>query len=429
MTAEFENPGFRPSVGLQFVPLTLTLGWRSVESAGVLYVLTPIDYVQHEFTEEGVILRPLDFLANPEAALGVPFDVRFTEEPLPLEDYPVGDFTLHLSLNGAPFEATLSIVDTTPPTATSVDGTTRIGEDVNPEDFVTDVFDASPINSIIFVEYPNIYARDNQVVQIAIEDIFGNRSFFSAELTILLNQEPPVIEGVPDIIESEVGTEIDYLNGITAFDDFGRELEVVVYNQDVDTDTEGTYTVIYRAEDLTGLSTEIVVTVHVLSVSPEYIYERVDATLARILNDRMTQTEKVRAIYTYMIRNLTSATVDREQPQSLLAEAYRAVENRRGDSYVYSAYASVLLERAGIPNMLIDRIDTAEKSHRWNLVNPDGSGWRHFDAFPTGLVLGIQASGFTDAQAKDFARRIEAHNKTKDYFTYNPELYPEIVQE
>jgi hypothetical protein len=427
--AEFQNPDFETAAGLQYIPLTLTLGLRTVETSAALYVLTPVEYILHEFTETGSTVRPIDTLINPEAAARASFDVHFIENPLPLEDYPVGDFILHLALNDTPFEVILRVVDTTPPTATPVDHTIQIGDAVHPEDFVTDVFDASPIESITFVEEPDVFMRgENQSVQVAIDDIFGNTAIFSAELTILLNQMPPVIEGVTGNVESEVRVPIDYLSGVTAHDDFGRALEVHVDNSEVDENTEGTYTALIWAEDYTGLRTEVEVVVHVLSVSPEYINERIDEILARTINDRMNQEEKALAIHNWVRWTLSPSTTE-SASQSVLAGAYHAIQERSGDSLVYASISEMLLTRAGIPNMRITRIPEAEKAHFWMIINPDDKGWHHFDPFPTGISLSNRTSMFTNAQAAEFAQRIEALNGTKDYFTYDAELYPEIVKE
>ncbi|MDR2569372.1 MAG: transglutaminase-like domain-containing protein [Oscillospiraceae bacterium] len=428
-TIVMQNPDFEPSAGVNFIPLTLTLGLRSLDSSAALYVLTPIEYIEHEFTVTDVIIRPVELISNADAAAGrASFNVRFTEEPLPLEEYPVGEFILHLSLNDEPFEVLLRVIDTTPPTATAVIHTIFIGEDVFPEDFVEDVFDASPIASIRFASEPDIWSHDDQAVSVAIEDIHGNVRTIESQLIILLNYTPPIIIGEVETIESEIGTPVPYLREITAFDDFGRELDVYIDDSEVDIYTAGTYTAIYWAVDYTGLRSEIEVTVHILSVDPEYLFGQIDDILSRILRNDMTQAEKVRAIYTWIVRYMTKAA-NSSDSQSLIEVANIAVTEQRGDSIIYSAIAELMLTRAGIPNMPINRIDEAEEAHRWMLVNPDERGWHHFDPFPTGLVLGMSASMFTDSEAEDFAKRIKSHSGVEDYFTYDAELYPEIVEE
>jgi len=426
LSVTFQNPHFEPVVGLQYVQLTVKLGWRSVENAAALYVLEPVEYFQHEFKEEGAVLRPVEFLVNSESARGVPFDIRFAEAPLPLDKYEVGEYVLQLALNDAPFEVILKVVDTTPPTATGVAQEIRIGDEVFPEQFVMDIHDHSPISSVTFAEEPNIFARENQTVRIAIEDIFENVGTVSAELSILLNQMPPEITTTIDSIESEVGTTVDYLlSEVTAEDDFGRPLEVHVDDSSVNADEEGVYIAIYWAEDLSGNRTEADVVVYILSVAPEQIYEQVDEILGRIINDSMTDVQKVRHINDWIRWSIRGTTTESDTT-SVLGGAHIALRDKQGDFNVVSALSSVMLTRAGIENMFIDRHPDAEGRHRWNLINPDGRGWYHFDAFPTGLGLGNgQMSRFTDKQAQDFANRI----KMEDYYRYNADLYPEVVKE
>jgi len=90
-----------------------------------------------------------------------------------------------------------------------------------------------------------------------------------------------------------------------------------------------------------------------------------------------------------------------------------------------------LLTRAGIPNMMVERIPGTETNHRWNLVNPDGLGWRHYDSFPTRLRLGtLIMAYFTSTQAEEFTLQISEFTERpmRNYFTYDPALYPEIVR-
>jgi len=431
VSAAFVNPRFEQIPGLQYISLTLTKGWRTVDTAAALFILTPIDSIEHEFSVEGTLSRLTDFLTNAGAATDFPFTIRFVEDPLPLEDYPVGEFPLHLAVNDFPFTVTLNVVDTTPPVAVAVPVHTIIGEDVQPEYFVTDVFDASPIHSVTFVEEPNVMSvmELTQPVRIAIEDIFGNVGFVFSELTIELNRDPPFIEGTVDTIESEVGTSVDYPLVLTAYDDFGRELEVMVDNSGVDENTEGTYTAVYWAEDLSGLRTDIEVTVHIIAAAPEYIIQRADEILNGIIRDNMTQAQKVLAINNWVRWTITPADPSGNNSESTIANAFTAIRDKRGDYIVISAISELLLTRAGVPNMPIDRIPEATTSHRWNLVNPDGRGWFHFDAFPTGLGYGgDRMSMFTSSDAETYAERIETRSGIKDYYKYDSGSYPEIAR-
>jgi len=430
--AHLQDPGFEPETEFHFVPVTLTYGLRSLEAEAILFVLTPVESITHEFAESAAIPRPASFLINARAAADIEYDIRFIEEPQPFETYPVGEHILRLALNDVPFEVILIVEDTTPPTALITHHTIRIGESAEPEDFVTDIHDASPIATVEFVNEPNVFYRgSDQTVEILIEDIHGNSAIFPSQLTIQLNQLPPTIEGVIEMIESEFKTPIDYPMDVTAFDDFGRPLEVHINDSGVDTDTPGRYTAVYWAEDLTGNITEIPVIVNILSVNPEEVYAQLDLILGRIINDRMNQQEKALAIHNWVRTNFSRSTTGSEALTSIeiAGEALLSGRHRSGSSQIYAAVSEVLLIRVGIPVRPIERIETAATPHHWLLIDPDDKGWHHFDPFPTGHVLGALTAMFTEEEAKDIARRVRAQYKVEDYYTYDKELYTDIVQE
>jgi C4-type Zn-finger protein len=321
-----------------------------------------------------------------------------------------------------------AIIDREPPTADPVDVTIIIGETVRPEDFVTNVEDESEVVSIEFVNMPNLMSHTNQAVQIRITDEHGNSAIFEATLIIRLNTSPPVIEGVEPIV-TRVGDPILYRVGITARDDFGRDLtnQIQINSTNVNHNAVGEYSVTYQVRDLTGLETIIQVPVKVVNVDVEYVHNEIDKILASIIRDDMTQLQKVRRIHTWVDDNLSYAQ-QIGAGESVYEDAYRALRDRGGNCFNFYAISEIMLTRAGIPNMPIERIPGTPTRHRWSLVNPDGLGWHHFDTTPTRLLWGSQTAFFTDSQARAFTRQFVEFNGTEDYFTYEPELYPSIVQ-
>ena len=59
--------------------------------------------------------------------------------------------------------------------------------------------------------------------------------------------------------------------------------------------------------------------------------------------------------------------------------AYAGFTKRSGDCYVYFACSKMLLDVAGIPNLMVERYPVETNSHYWNLVQIDGL-WYHCDA-------------------------------------------------
>jgi len=405
-----------------------------MDAAAALYVLTPKEKIEHEFAEEGVTLRAVDMLSNPEVAANVPFDVHFTEPPLPLEEYEVGDHVLHLVLNDVPFTVLLTVSDTIPPVGLAVPVEERIGDPVYPDAFVSDVDDASGIASVEFEFEPDVFliSEEPQVVRIVITDNNGNQEIISSTLTLLLNIDPPVIHGLQEVFEVKIDSVIDYFNGVTAYDDFDRPLDLGVNDYEVDTSELGTYTATIWAADITGNMTEAEITIHVISVDPEDFYKQIDEILNGLLKDGMSQVEKAREIHNWVRSRMQKSTASNDSG-SLIEVALPAISerpgDRRGTSEVYSAISSIMLTRAGIENMLINRVESAAAPHRWVLINPDEKGWHHFDPFPTGMVLGIQKAMFTEKEANEIARRAKHNFNIDDYYKFDTEAYPEIVKE
>jgi hypothetical protein len=318
------------------------------------------------------------------------------------------------------------IINTTPPTVNTVDHTIRIGETVSPEDFISTIYSDFEIISIAFLEAPDTSALSNQNVQLRVTDDRDNVTIVQATLYITLNESPPVITGTGPII-SRIGNPIVYRTGVTARDDFGRTLELQVDSSDVDLHTEGEYIVLYYAIDLSGLRTEVRESVHILNVDVDYVNGHIDATLSDILTEGMSQLEQVHAIHTWVITNIAYAAGTTD-PGSAYEDAYRALRDRQGNCYKFYAISELMLTRAGIDNMPINRIPGTPTRHRWSLINPDGLGWHHFDTTPTRLGLGSETAFFTDSQAREFTQRFVEFNGTEDFYTYDPSLYPLIVQ-
>jgi hypothetical protein len=429
----FRNPLFRPTVGQQDVHLTLTMGMRTAEATASLYVLTVVIEDEHEFGTVSSLPDPMSFIVNASVMEGVTTDLRFVVEPMLLKDYPVGEHILRLSLNGEPFEVRFIVRDTTPPAAEAVSVTIKIGEEVKPEDFVKNITDASGHLPILVTYYgaePDIFGQD-QLIAIKVEDYYGNYSVLHSEFSVKHNNEPPVIMGVEEIF-SNIGDTIIFMQEVTAYDDFGRDFteKVTVDSTGVNQNEVGVYTVRYSIVDFTGLQFEIEATIHIINITADFVYERVDRILEEIINDDMTQLEKAKAIFSWVRSNVSYAPLDRNRPETSYEGAYRAIRARRGNCFEFFSISEVLLTRADIPNIPIDRIPGTPVRHRWNLVNPDDLGWHHFDSFPSPFGVGNQKAFFTDTQAEEFTHQFATQqvNPMNNYYTYDPSLYPEIVR-
>jgi len=428
VSAEFlQLPDLGP--GRHDVSLLLRRGLRSLETFATLYVLQPREYVIIEFAETEQYLEPLDFFANASIVRHLPMDIQFQLTLPSLETLSVGETPVTIGiLDGYRtriVQLEITIIDTTPPTAVVVNLTMPKGEDTVAEDFLTDVFDASGIARIAFTSEVGTLTPGDHVLEIMVEDVFGNYALFYPTLTIKSNDTPPTLTGTRNL-EVMMGTAVMFRYGVSAYDAFDRPLRFEVDSGELNTNVPGIYYVTYWVEDAWGLRTEAEIRVYIIDVDPEAVYARVDEILARILHDDMTQVQEARAIFNWVSTNV--AFVGGVSRDSVYEGAWQALTNRRGNCFVFYAISEVMLTRAGIPNMRIDRIPGQRTNHRWNLINPDDMGWYHFDTTPQSRDVPLDRFMFTSGQARDFtARMLRAQNRP-NYFTYDPSLYPDIVQ-
>ena len=92
---------------------------------------------------------------------------------------------------------------------------------------------------------------------------------------------------------------------------------------------------------------------------------------------RDSDVETARAIFKWVHSNISYQTVN--DYMTYEEAAFRGFSRRSGDCYVYFACAKMLLDCAGIPNMMVERFPVYTNGHYWNLVQLDGE-WYHCDA-------------------------------------------------
>ena len=241
-------------------------------------------------------------------------------------------------------------------------------------------------------------------------------------------ETPPVFKGLRTI-ESMKGVPIIYRQGVSAYDGLGRPLDFEIDSSNVDHNTIGEYIAIFSAEDNYGHKTDVEIKVLIIEIDTQWVNDLIDGVLDEIFTDGMTQVDQAQAIFTWIKSNV-SFTAMAAAPQSAYEGAYRALQDRRGGCTIFSSLSYVMLTRAEIPNLRIDRVPEAPTRHRWNLINPDGLGWYHFDAFP--ILLGgprDELYMFTASHAANFTRQMTSVDGVAMYYVYDPELYPEIVYE
>lgn len=400
-----QNPDFSKA-GAQEVRILLTdAGGNRTELASELF----ISRVVEELTvEAGSAAPPLkDFVIEGKNASFITNINNF--------DYTVpAKREVKLLVDGAEYVTMMDIVDTVPPRLQMKDVRSFTKVSRRPEDFVETVEDVTEV-SLSFQEEPDILLAGEQTVSVVATDRGGNETVKEAKLTLAVDTEFPVIEGVTDLTVYEGGS-IAYKRNVTVTDNCPEELDLIVDNSAVNLSVAGEYPITYIARDASGNETTETATVIVKEqlYDIDEVYALADAVLAKILTPEMTPLEKAQAIYQYNKYNI--AYINHSEKGNWVRAAYEGLAYKKGDCYVYACTAKVLLDRAGIRNMDIIKIPT-RRSHYWNLVDL-GEGWYHFDTTPRTDHPTIFM--WTEAQLMEYSgRHYGSHN-------YDHSLYPEV---
>ena len=301
-----------------------------------------------------------------------------------------GEYTIPVKCGMFTYKCKLIIVDTTPPDL-DVKGVTYYGErEVTPEDFVVSATDNSDIlnhNAALtfsFVTQPATGVEGEQVVQIRATDESGNETVKDATLTLIIDTEAPVLTGVRDELYAYVNETVSYKENVIVTDDKDPEPSFDVDASSVDLTKPGTYSVIYTAHDAAGNSAEpqtAQLTVFERQYDEEQISQFAQNVLSQIINDNMSDRDKLSAVYVWCRSNI--GYINMTDDGDWMKAAYNGFANHQGDCFVYCATAKALLDELGITNMIIGKIpNTMDHTKQfWNLVDI-GEGWYHFDTTP-----------------------------------------------
>lgn len=364
-------------------------------------------------------------LAELEREIGAPvpaaseFVLAGSEIKLLTEDISTAQVSrqpVDIEIDGVVYHSILSIVDTVPPVVEVRDVAGFVNTPVAAADFMVSVQDATAVTAAFDGE-PDITVSGSREVSLVFTDEGGNEARASAMLTLEEDREPPVI--IARDINYVMGTTMSYKKNVTVSDNSGAELQLNVDNSQVDLEKEGVYPVTYSATDSAGNTASVTVNVTVIPMTYDVdeVYGYADAVLASIFEDGMSQYDKIRAIYDYVKANV--GYISHSDKGDWVKAAYEGLVKHQGDCYVYACTTKVLLDRAEIVNMDIEKIPSQKDGsmHYWNLVDI-GEGWHHLDTTPRKdhPVLFY----LTEAEIMDYSR------KHDDSHNYDHELYPKV---
>lgn len=290
----------------------------------------------------------------------------------------IGKYDLVVVAGRKEYECQVQVEDTISPQADSKNVKVYQNQSVKPEDFVTNIVDATKV-AISFEKDISTKEVGKQDVTIILEDEGKNQTKIKSTLEVQKDEEPPQINGTKNI-KVVKGKTVSYKKGVTVTDNVDKEVELKVDSSKVNLNKVGEYEAVYSATDSSGNTAKKTIKVTVVAssstVTEDEVYEKADEILAKIIDDSMTKREKCKKIYNWVHSNISY--VDSSDKSSWTKAAMYAFTNHKGDCYNYFAASKALLTRAGIEN--ID-LKATKHTHFWNFVKVE-EGWYHFDTTP-----------------------------------------------
>ena len=328
-----------------------------------------------------------------------------------------GVYSVDFSLGPMTKQSILTIRDSVPPVGESRDLTIKVGEELDPEDFIVSMEDETEI-SVIFINGPDVYSEGKQTIRIALEDQGGNRTTLTSELTVYDPEKGPEIRGVRDI-EIIEGENIAYRDGVTVYDALDPAPVLNIDNTKVDPDVPGNYRVVYRATDCYDRVTEVAARVLVQKKPDNYddmmLVEELSKTMARQLTTGdMTEIEKIFNIFRWVRLNIPwdNTRTSRDEVEQTL----KGLKGESGDCYTHAITCKKLLDQAGFETILMHR-DPGPGQHYWILIHTE-QGWFHLDPSPIYMSVNICFLQ-TDEQVRTFSEW-----SRRNYYGFNHLNYP-----
>ncbi|MBR5529616.1 MAG: transglutaminase domain-containing protein [Oscillospiraceae bacterium] len=335
-----------------------------------------------------------------------------------------GVYEVQLQVGNKTYDAKLVVEDTVDPKATTKDLSVFDLNTVKPEDFIDTITDVTAVT--VTFKKPLDENAEEQTVELLLTDLGGNETTVTAKMTKSKDPTPPVINGVPRILEAYEGGTIAYRNGVTVTDEEDPNPQLQIDTSKVNLAVPGTYTVVYIATDKGGNTTRVETTVRVYEkaagyVEPEVIYAMADKLLATFITDGMTDLEKVEAVYKWVMRN--NQYGGNTDKSDWLQGAYTQMTTRKGDCFGYFALNKLFLQRMGIPTIDVERVKVkpSENTHFWLLVSVDGGkSYYHMDNVWSQVLCLV-----TDERLDNF----NTNPAVRNAFNRDKSLYPATPSE
>ena len=180
-------------------------------------------------------------------------DALFVSDMTVVDLKAPGQYPVSVEYKGKTYACTLTVEDTIAPEAEIRNVSIYSGHELKAEDFVVSVKDATDV-TVALKSTPDLTVEAQNLVTVVVTDAAGNASEYEAVLSVFVDNGAPQLSGIQPLF-TYIGTEPDYLAGVSAMDDRDMALEILVDKSQVDLNAIGAYDIVYSVTDAAGHTT------------------------------------------------------------------------------------------------------------------------------------------------------------------------------
>ena len=180
-------------------------------------------------------------------------DALFVSDMTAVDLKTPGQYPVSVEYKGKTYACTLTVEDTIAPEAEIRNVSIYSGHELKAEDFVVSVKDATDV-TVALKSTPDLTVEAQNLVTVIVTDAAGNASEYEAVLSVFVDNGAPQLSGIQPLF-TYIGTEPDYLAGVSAMDDRDMALEILVDKSQVDLNAIGAYDIVYSVTDAAGHTT------------------------------------------------------------------------------------------------------------------------------------------------------------------------------
>ena len=180
-------------------------------------------------------------------------DALFVSDMTVVDLKTPGQYPVSVEYKGKTYACTLTVEDTIAPEAEIRNVSIYSGHELKAEDFVVSVKDATDV-TVALKSVPDLTVEAQNLVTVIVTDAAGNASEYEAVLSVFVDNGAPQLSGIQPLF-TYIGTEPDYLAGVSAIDDRDMALEILVDKSQVDLNAIGAYDIVYSVTDAAGHTT------------------------------------------------------------------------------------------------------------------------------------------------------------------------------